>query len=163
MFAPMTFALDPSRWELWLVAGAGLAGVGFVLLVGRGFASRQPVPTPRAAAPPTHDPFLDGGWAERRASLRRRGREVRVLVSNADGTSPPEDGWVLDRSTGGLCLGLARAVPVGTVVSVRPSDAPLTIPWTQVEVRNGREQPDGWVIGCAFVRTPPWGVLLYFG
>lgn len=164
MFAQLILALDPSRWELWLIAAAGLVAVGFVMLVGRTvFAGQQPALAPRATSATGYDPFLDGSWAERRASLRRRGRQVRVYTSNADMTAPPAEAWVIDRSTGGLCLASAQALPVGTVVSVRPCDAPTTIPWLQLEVRNAREQAEGWEIGCAFLRTPPWGILLHFG
>lgn len=170
MFAPITLALDPTRWDLWLIAGAGLAGMCLVLLLGRtAFASPQAAPAPAPApVPPTetpvdHDPFLEGSAAERRASLRRRGRLIRVLIATADASATLAEGLVIDRSTGGLCLALEREIPASTVVSVRPADAPATLPWTQVEVRNGRAQPGGWEIGCAFVKTPSWGVLLHFG
>ena len=35
--------------------------------------------------------------------------------------------------------------------------------WIEVQVRNCRQQENTWELGCAFVRSPPWEVLLTFG
>src|SRR5205807_67771 len=72
-------------------------------------------------------------------------------------------GWVLDRSVGGLCLDLSAAFPEGTRLSLFPTQAPGMTPWTEVEVRSCRQKKDGYEVGCQFVKTPPWSILLLFG
>lgn len=72
-------------------------------------------------------------------------------------------GMVVDRSVGGLCLNVSRLIEVGAVLSVKPSDATPMVPWTEIEVRSCRQEGEGWQIGCRFVRTPPWSVLMHFG
>jgi hypothetical protein len=109
------------------------------------------------------DPFLQGTNRERRGALRRGGNPVAILISNAEAQSEPTHGWVVDRSTGGLCLSVPEAVPEGTVLSVRTSNAPATVPWVQIEVKNCRLVGKEYELGCRFVRTPPWSVMLLFG
>ena len=35
--------------------------------------------------------------------------------------------------------------------------------WSQMEVRTCRQEGTAWELGCQFVRTPSWNVLLLFG
>jgi hypothetical protein len=70
---------------------------------------------------------------------------------------------VIDRSLGGLCLETTTSHRIGAVFNVRPSTASAVVPWTQVEVRSCRQEGDLWQIGCEFVRTPPYSVLMLFG
>ncbi len=149
----------------WLILGAGLACTLFVVAIGRivaGGRRAAPGNSPREPTP-ADDPVLNPTATDRRASLRRRGREVQVEITDAEGQGLSNSGLVLDRSIGGLCIELPAQIPVGTVLSVRPQDAPVTTPWVQVEVRNCRPQAGNWEHGCAFVKTPSWGVLLHFG
>ena len=44
-----------------------------------------------------------------------------------------------------------------------PAHAPPMTPWTEVEVRSCRQKKDGYEVGCQFVKTPPWSILLLFG
>ena len=52
---------------------------------------------------------------------------------------------------------------MGGILSVRPRTAGTTVPWVQVEVRSLRQDAGFWEVGCEFVQTPPWNVLLLFG
>ena len=36
-------------------------------------------------------------------------------------------------------------------------------PWVDVEVRMCRALKDGYELGCQFVKTPNWSILLMFG
>ncbi|MFN4261244.1 MAG: PilZ domain-containing protein [Gemmataceae bacterium] len=107
--------------------------------------------------------LLQNTAAERRGSMRRGGKVVEVLISDAEVLTKPYDGLVLDRSTGGMCLFVEVEVAVGTILSVKAKNAPDTTPWTQVEVRNCRKVSEGFEVGCQFLKTPPWSVLLLFG
>ena len=77
-----------------------------------------------------------GSVTERRSSVRRMGKTIKVLVSNANAQSEPMQGWVCDRSMGGLCLAVPRAVDINMIVSVRTTDADPSTPWIQVEVKR---------------------------
>lgn len=161
--------LDFSRWEAWIAPSVGVGCALLAVLIGRWlFSERAPDPHlrfPPSRNPPTPqpDPFVHGSASERRASLRRGGNPVAVLISDAETKLPPFQGWVLDRSMGGLCLSVDQAVPTGTVLSVRAANAPPNVSWVQVEVKNCRQEGSAWELGCQFLRTPTWGVLLLFG
>ncbi|MCS6852929.1 MAG: PilZ domain-containing protein [Gemmataceae bacterium] len=137
--------------------GVGAAIVVFLLLQGfvalrqraRRRAAPGPILSPAATEPP--DPYAHGSVVERRASLRRSGNAVAVLISDAEATAKPYSGWVVDRSMGGLCLSVQESVAPGTILSVRAANAPSTVPWVQVEVRNCRQAGLDWEIGCRFV------------
>jgi hypothetical protein len=101
--------------------------------------------------------------AERRASVRRSGAAVRVTVASPLFQRGVTDGFVLDRSTGGLCIALATEVPRGAVLKVRAVHAPDTVGYVNVIVRNCRRQEEYFEVGCEFEQTPPWNILLLFG
>ena len=99
----------------------------------------------------------------RRSSVRRLGKTIKILVSDANAQAAPIHGWVCDRSMGGLCLAVPRAVEMNMILSVRTADAEASTPWIQVEVKRCSAQEGHWELGCQFVRTPSWNVLLLFG
>ena len=109
------------------------------------------------------DPFIHGSALERRQALRRGGNPIAVLLTDVDIKAKPVSGWVVDRSTGGICVSVPEAVESGTVLCVRTANAPESVPWIQIEVKNCRPADGNWELGCQFVRTPPWSVLLLFG
>src|SRR5262249_31211626 len=121
-------------WHTWLPLIAGLVSAVLILLVGRSLSRiRGSVPAtgPVEEAP---DPFETGSATERRGAARRGGRHVRVYVSDAAAEASPTEGWVLDRSVGGIHLSLNHPVAPGTLLTIRACNAPETIPWTQVRV-----------------------------
>jgi PilZ domain-containing protein len=109
------------------------------------------------------DPFTQGRYRERRGAARRGGNPIAVLITDESTEAEPIRGYVLDRSTGGLCLSCDAEIEEGTVLSVRTANAPETAPWVQVEVKNCRKAGKEYEIGCQWLRTPPWSVLLLFG
>jgi hypothetical protein len=157
----ISITLDLDRWELWFTLAAGLISAGLTLYVGRLWFRRQTqaLPMPQTS-PAEFDPFDYGSASNKRTSLRRQGNSVKVAVTDANKPHETYQGWVLDRSTGGLRLAVPREVPVGSTLSVRVNQ---DLPWVQVEVRRSERQEDYWELGCQFVRTPPWSVLLSFG
>src|SRR5262249_10986832 len=100
-------------------------GVGVVLvvaiLIGLAIRSRGSTETialtPRAVVREP-DPFTEGSATEKRRALRRRGRRVRVLVTDADGKAEPIEGFVLDRSVNGLRLSVGNSIPEGTPLRI---------------------------------------------
>jgi hypothetical protein len=166
----LAFAIDPSALGAWAAPAIGLVATGLAFAVGVAVLSRRPGRAPRRRAgtdgadPSAEpDPFVQGSSSERRVAARRVGNLVPISVTDGEGQTPPVEGWVADRSVGGLCLRLDAPVGVGSVLKVRPRKSSAVVPWTQVEVKSCRQEGDGWEIGCQFVRTPPWSVLLLFG
>ena len=151
--------------ELLLALTAGLACAGTALVVGRVLLGRRR--QPKAAPGPEgggHDPFVQGSTTEQRQAHRRsQGCPVEVLLAgDAIPEAAPWRGWVVDRSVGGLRLAVPGLLAEGAVVAVRPAAA-ADAPWTEVEVRSCQAVKDGWEVGCRFLKTPPYAVLLLFG
>jgi PilZ domain len=145
-----------------LIPVLGLAGA----IVGAWLAQRYRSAVCRPAVcqlPSLSGPLTYGSASERREWFRRKGGRVKVRVADATANDDLGTGWIIDRSTGGLCLRVDARLEEGAVVSVRPVHAPGRMPWVQVEVKSCRECSGGWVVGCQFVRRPSWDVMLHFG
>lgn len=156
------------HWHTLTVALIGVGSASLALLVGAVLVGRrrhhhQSLPS-QAKPQSNRDPFVHGSATEKRISLRRRGNSVKVELAGVDGVVEPEDAWVVDRSMGGLCLRAEhRLFELGTILNVRPANTPRGVPWSQVEVKSCRAQGRGWELGCQFLKTPPWSLLLLFG
>ncbi len=146
-----------SPW--WLIPVAGVAAAALILLFGS-VLSRRGRPPQAAAAP---DPYAVPKTPDRRVSHRREGSAVTVDITDEQRQGAPVRGWVVDRSVGGLCIEVTEPYEVGAVLNIRPSTASAVIPWTAVEVRSCRQDGDRWQLGCQYVRTPPYSILLLFG
>jgi hypothetical protein len=103
------------------------------------------------------------GGRERRREPRHGGNPVPVLVREDEAAAEPYSAVVIDRSAGGLGLSLDRPLARGTLLRLRPTEAPDATPWVAVEVRNC--WPDGpyWEVGCCFREAPAEDVLKLFG
>jgi hypothetical protein len=112
---------------------------------------------------PESDPFICGSKNEMRQAFRRTGNPIPVHVIDQDKQTAPMNGYVVNRSVGGLGLQMEFPIDVQTVLSVRPANAPHIAPWVEVVVKNCRKGPRGYDIGCQFVKVPPWPVLMMFG
>lgn len=119
--------------------------------------------TSRPAGPQWESSWAIGSKGEKRTALRREGNPVAVELTDEKMLGAPFDGFVIDRSVGGLGVVIDRTVEVGTILSVRPRNAPETVPWVQIEIRSCRAENKEYLLGCRFVRTPSWSVLLHFG
>lgn len=98
---------------------------------------------------------------EKRYALRRDGNPTEVQI--ADGSLKDLTGWVLNRSTMGLCLTSPEDLEVGSVISIRSTHYGDSGPWVLAQVRRCEAAPKGWMVGCRFVNPLPWNVLLRFG
>jgi hypothetical protein len=159
----MSLSLPPLlAWALartWTVALLGGVAALLAFLLVR----RLLVPTRPAAGPESDlaENFLAGILTDRRATPRRPGNAVGVDLQDESGHAL--EGWVLNRSLGGLCLVVDRAVAEGTALKVRPHRAPASIPWTAIQVKDCRPDCGLWELNCQFVQTPNCNTLLLFG
>ncbi|HXD85131.1 MAG TPA: PilZ domain-containing protein [Urbifossiella sp.] len=102
-------------------------------------------------------------YADRRGAVRRDGGPIRVLLSSTTFRNGVNDGYVVDRSTGGLRILIQTAMAPGSTMQVKAVNAPDTVGFVTVIVRSCRKHPDHFELGCEFEKTPPWNVLLLFG
>jgi hypothetical protein len=100
---------------------------------------------------------------ERRSTPRRKGNPVSVHIANGPATADPSQGWVVDRSAGGLRLLVDEAVPAGTLLRVRPTKAHANFPWIQVKVKSCYPERKSWNLGCQFLQKLSWEDLQLFG
>jgi len=108
------------------------------------------------------------GHKARRTTSRRHGNLVSVTNTREPSrAAPPEaramDGWVMNRSGGGLCLLVDEEVAPGTVLTVTPHLDPTSYEWIQVEVKSCRPERKSWLLGCQFLQKLSWDDLRPFG
>ncbi len=145
--------------ETWQILVIGFATASLAFLVGwtsRRRKAKEAIPAKDA------DPAATGS-IERRMALRRSGHPVSVEMNDPDEKLPQQQGYVVDRSVGGLCLMTPNALPVGSVWKVRPCNAPRTTLPIRVEVKNCTAVENQWKLGCQFDKTPSYAVLIMFG
>jgi hypothetical protein len=157
-------------WEYthyWVPLVVGMAAGVLAIATGNVLVRRRRRHTEsRASHPhpnPDYDPFTQGSPSEQRKAYRRNGNPVEVYYKFPDDKQHVRHGIVLDRSVGGLRLGLDAEVIPGARLLVLPANASDLVAWTEVEVRTCRSIGDSWEVGCQFVKVPPWSVLLLFG
>src|SRR5437763_611184 len=109
----------------WLpIAVAVVAAAPLLVMLLR--SQRAMVAAPAGATSPPAapaDPELAGASSEQRRSFRRGGNTISILCMRPGQKDNPMHAGLVDRSLGGLCLLTHEAVPVGTVLSVRPANA----------------------------------------
>jgi hypothetical protein len=101
-------------------------------------------------------------FVEQRRAPRRWGNPIQVQVRDGLPSTKPMQGWVMNRSAGGLGLSVAQPVTAGTFLSVRVALASESIPWVVVEVKACQPLAGRWLLCCQFVQAPPAEVLLLF-
>ncbi len=165
---------------VWVALGAGFAVVFVFMLLGRrqrrtttvGVSAPPPPPKQDDAPPPPKQEPRNAAdvWLptatkpnERRRTLRRGG--VPTAIHMVDPQDPKKilEGFVLDRSSGGLRIAVEKPYPTGSAVQIRPTNAHAQSPWVTVIVRNCKETGDYFEIGCQFQEKLPWHILLMFG
>jgi hypothetical protein len=144
-----------------MVMGRRRRRMDIAQLVGAGAGGNPAQPTNRDEALSWAPP--EQSYADRRGATRREGAPVRVLLSSPSFRNGVNDGFVVDRSTGGLRIAMQSSMAPGSTMQVRAANAPDTVAFVTVIVRNCKKSGDFFEIGCEFEKTPPWNVLLLFG
>lgn len=120
------------------------------------------LPDPQALELPEDREFRLLGVNERRTSRRRWGNPTEVQL-RAPLWADSHHGLVVNRSTGGLGIFTDKEVPSGTLLIVRPVEAPPSVEAAQIEVRHCLPVGKGFLIGCQFCEDVPWNVRVWFG
>jgi hypothetical protein len=164
MLAHLPYNLDRLDGGTWTVPVVGVVAAGVMLLLARLVLSWRHARLHAA----DQDSALVGraiGSApeDRRDTARRPGKTVKVWITDASVTTEPFQGWIRDRSMGGLSIAVFQPVDINTILSVRATEADNLTPWIQVHVKRCSAQEEGrWELGCQFVRTPSYSQLLSF-
>jgi hypothetical protein len=105
------------------------------------------------------------GTGERRQAVRRGGPPTTIRVSRTPTNDPTlgDEGLVLDRATGGLCIATEQPFKAGDELFLRVEGAAPDFPWVAVVVRHCRDCGGYFLIGCEFQERLPLSVLLQFG
>ena len=133
------------------VVAAGLSLVAGGMWFGRR-AERRTAPRPK------DDPFDPDTPLRRseptpgmgsRKTDRTAGLWTRVSLMDLQTGGPLFEGRVVDYDSNGLGLMLFKEVPVGRILSVRPSRAPARATWVRAEVRSCQQiEKRVWRVGC---------------
>ena len=163
VFSSFRFFTD----QPWTIPAIGFLVTSLAFLVGR----RWLVPRPRRQTEPSADDVaseylssrVPQSQPDRRSCPRRKGgNRVEVYLAD-DAKTSQVFGWVIDRSMGGLCLNVEKPLSTGTILNVRPRNAPKTAPWLPIEIRSCRADGNEWEVGCRFLKPPQWNDLMLFG
>jgi hypothetical protein len=168
MLADLLQDLNLGDSGIWMPTAIGFAcgclTTLFVQATVRRAPRPQPTPPEKTAAArklTLQELAAMGVSAEKRGTVRRSGNAIPVIVGEGDGV--PVCGYVVDRSAGGIGLALDHSLPLGTIIRVRPSKAPETAPWVEVQVKSCRAEGTEYELGCQFTTLPPFNVMLLFG
>jgi hypothetical protein len=152
MAPQLSLAADPSSWIIWLVPAVALSALGLGFFVGRRRHGASPVVIAEQSVHGEETPDQDEAyWEDRRSSSRHRVRQLKVLLSDATGQAPPSEGWLMNRSLGGLGLSVSESVEPGTILTVRQAAGGARAPSVRVEVRYCRMERGRWTLGCKFI------------
>jgi hypothetical protein len=113
-----------------------------------------------AITPEEEPPVIATGVDDRRSSPRKK-KLLKIIIRD-ESTGEIFGGWVLDRSLGGMCLSIQRPIEEASLLAIRRPSAPESTPWVEMRVRNVRERESTWELGCEYIRTPPWEILVQF-
>ena len=117
-------------------------------------------PHPASAAFEADD---EDDGSERRTAPRRKGNPVPVKINDPTSNTEPLDGWVVDRSSGGVRILTDQSFKQGAQLTVRPAKAHAGFPWIKIEVRSCSPERGSFSLGCMFQQKPSWAELQGFG
>jgi len=106
--------------------------------------------------------FHQKGGTERRASRRRWGNPTEVLLDSPRSGNRLR-GLVINRSAPGLAIFVNEEIQPGTIVKVRATEAPASIPSVEITVKYCRKTLRNFVLGCCSAQEFPWNVRGWFG
>lgn len=144
-------AVDLASGGIWTLILFGLSATGFGLFMGRilfGPSSVLGGATPASGGTSTYVSLHD---LNLRSSPRTNVDGTKILVSQNQSLTNPLEGWVTDRSLGGLGLSVPQPIEVGTRLHVVPIQMPDWMSTRCLEVRYCKLHRGRWRLGCQYV------------
>src|SRR5260370_10108475 len=109
------------------------------------------------------DSFRYGMGMARRKSVRLSGNQIPVQVCPDGSVESTYEGWIVDRSQGGLRLRGPEPFPGAVVLRVHCLNAPESLPCVEEQVKNSRDKQSYWEVCYQFLNNPGNDVLRSFG
>jgi hypothetical protein len=137
-----------------LTLGAAFAGLSLVaggMWFGRLREHRSALRPKRAPFDPGTGarPVVPPAGSGQRKADRTAGHWTRVTLMDLQAGGDLFEGRVVDYDSNGLGIMLFKEVPVGHILSVRPSRAPAQAPWVRAEIRSCHQiEKCVWRVGC---------------
>jgi hypothetical protein len=144
MFDHLISFIDPSSLSSWLPIVPGFLTAALIVLAGRWLGAKSTQSAGVRQGP--GDPFLLC-VTERRSCARRQGDAVLVVVAGASGNKGTAQGWVVDRSLGGLGLAVPMRLHAGDRLHVRRAQGGTSSTWVQLHIKHCRRQEKSWLLG----------------
>ena len=130
----------------------GLSSMGFGLFLGRILFSAPGMAARAAVSPDFHPPsYVSASTLDLRASPRTPVAQTKILVSPTVAPAEQFEGWITDRSLGGLGLSVLHPVEIGTILLLTPDQGPEWVSSHYLEVRYCRLHRGRWRLGCQYV------------
>ena len=145
------WAVDLALGGAWTLILFGVSATGFGLFMGRiifGQSSIRGVAPPSSGGTSTHVSLQE---LNLRASPRTHVDGTKILVSQYQSLADAFEGWVTDRSLGGLGLSVPQPVEIGTWLHVVPGELPEWLGTRCLEVRYCKLHRGRWRLGCQYV------------
>lgn len=102
------------------------------------------------------------GGAEKRRSPRRGSGLAVVHISRTGAWGKPTEGWVINKSLGGMCLCSPRRFDEGTLLKVAPKRRSSEKAEVELHVLHVRQEGARYILHCQFVSHVPAHVLQRF-
>jgi hypothetical protein len=149
-----------------IVVGFAISSVPFGLLAWHLVTSRTRRPQRPERSASSQDRFAGG----QRLAGRCGKNSVRIFIRKGEEEMLGQ-GWIVDRSKGGVGLLLLDAgnvwsterVARGDILEVKPTNLPMDCPWARVEVRHIDQKGDYWLAGGRLLQELPAEALATFG
>jgi len=87
-----------------------------------------------------------------------------LILDPADALGQRYRGWIVDRSSGGICLCYNGCqAEEGDMLLVQPTSATTGLPWVEVRVKHQRRKQSRVELGCEFIQRNQWEQLVLVG
>src|SRR5262249_35289294 len=126
----------------------GVSSMGFGLFLGRiVFGAPMRLNRSTGSSDLTPPSGFSSSVLDLRSSPRTPVAHTKILVSRNAPLAEPFEGWVTDRSLGGLGLSVLQPVEIGTVLRLTPEQIPEWVSSLYLEVRYCRLHRGRWRLG----------------
>lgn len=145
------WAFDSVMVSTWTLGLFGLSALGLGLGLGRLLFGSSGAPTVSSA--PRAGGAASGALSnsDLRTSPRTAVAQTKLLIRPAYAAGEPVEGWVTDRSLGGLGLSVPEPIEIGSILHLTPEEIPSWVTSLVLQVKYCRLHRGRWRLGCQYV------------